>query len=85
MAVAKLMGIRQSHFLTTRQVADQARLPHRDVYHAEIGGLVTQQVAETIATALSTLAGKHYSIEALGLTLKKGAHEKVSHYDAICS
>ena len=64
-----LMTIRQAHELTSKQVADKAGLPLRVDYVAEIGGLVAD--AKKIAQALSTLAGKQYPLEELGLALKK--------------
>ena len=71
--ITNLMRIRQAHNLTSRQIADKAGLPLRIEYVAEIGGLIQEEDASKIANALSTLAGKHYPVETLGLALKKGS------------
>jgi hypothetical protein len=69
--VTNLMRIRQAHNLTSRQIADKAGLPLRVEYVAEIGGLVAKEDASKIAEALSVLAGKRYTLDTLGLALKK--------------
>jgi hypothetical protein len=69
--ITNLMRTRQAHNLTSRQVADQAGLPLHIEYTAEIGGPVEEEDASKIADALSVLAGKCYTLETLGLTLKK--------------
>lgn len=69
--ITDLMRIRQAHNLTSRQVADQAGLPLRVEYVAEIGGLVGKEDGEKIAEALSDLTRKHYTLDALGLVLKQ--------------
>jgi hypothetical protein len=55
---ARLMQVRQDAGLTTKQVADQAGLPLRDVYAAEIGIPVDEEVALKILMALSLLTGR---------------------------
>jgi hypothetical protein len=69
--ITNLMKLRQEHNLTSRQIADKAGLPLRVEYVAEIGGLIDKEDAHKIAGALSALTGKPYTLEALGLSLKK--------------
>ena len=69
--ITNLMRIRQAHNLTSRQVAERAGLSLRIEYVAEIGGVVEKGDAKRIAEAISTLAGKRYTLESLGLVLKK--------------
>lgn len=72
----QLTQIRQSHNLTSQQVADQAGLLLRVEYVAEIGGLVEQEEAEAIARALSEITGKYYTVAMLGLTIKTTEAER---------
>jgi len=65
-----LMKIRQAHGLTTRGLADEAGVPLRVAYLAEIGGNIDKEDAHKLLNALSRMTGKFYTLEMLGLNLK---------------
>jgi hypothetical protein len=56
-----LINIRRSKSITSKQVADLARVSLATVYVTEIGGRVKRQDAERVLEAFSELAGTKYT------------------------
>ncbi|MBO0792951.1 MAG: hypothetical protein J2P36_18665 [Ktedonobacteraceae bacterium] len=69
-----LKQIRQRHGLEMDQVAQEADLPLRQVYIAEIGGRIEEEYAVRLLTGLSRLARTTYKLRD-GLIV----HEEIAH------
>jgi hypothetical protein len=69
MVATALMRIRGEHKITLHELAREAMLPLRTVFHAGIGKAVEEMDARKLADAVSRLTGRLYTLGDLGLNI----------------
>jgi hypothetical protein len=79
------MFIRRKHNLTSQQLANEAGLPLRTEYQAEIGVAISEQEANWLISALSRLTGQAHTIFSLGLLIKPAEPDQTMPLPAIRS
>jgi len=65
-----LMRIRQSHHLTSDELAQAAGVPFHIEYRAEIGVCVEQADTDKLLRALSEKTGQHYTLDNVKINLR---------------
>lgn len=65
--------------MTTRALAEQARLPVADVFTVETGGYCTRQKAQQVVTAFNQISGMHITVEDIVLRESLDSQEQTPH------